>query len=111
MALKAQPEECPFDAVCFHAQQLAEKYLKALLVHKGIDFPKTHDLAEIASLLPHDLIPPIDKGEQDFLSQHAVTSRYPGDPDLISSLEASQAIAIARRVRDWARNLLPKTAI
>lgn len=25
-------ERCPFDTVCFHAQQCAEKYLKALLV-------------------------------------------------------------------------------
>jgi HEPN domain-containing protein len=31
-------------AVCFHAQQCAEKYLKALLVLKDVDFPKTHDL-------------------------------------------------------------------
>lgn len=30
--------------VCFHAQQCAEKYLKALLVSRGRDFPKTHDL-------------------------------------------------------------------
>ena len=27
-------ENCPFDTVCFHAQQCAEKYLKALLVYK-----------------------------------------------------------------------------
>lgn len=37
-------ESCPFDIVCFHAQQCAEKYLKALLVFRSIDFPKTHDL-------------------------------------------------------------------
>jgi HEPN domain-containing protein len=35
---------CPTDTVCFHAQQCVEKYLKALLVVEGIDFPKTHDL-------------------------------------------------------------------
>jgi HEPN domain-containing protein len=32
-------------AVCFHAQQCAEKYLKALLIWKDFDCPKTHDLA------------------------------------------------------------------
>ena len=37
-------QDCPFDTVCFHAQQCAEKYLKALLVWKGIPFPKTHNL-------------------------------------------------------------------
>lgn len=29
---------------CFHAQQCAEKYLKGLLVSRGITFPKAHDL-------------------------------------------------------------------
>ena len=33
-------EECPTDMVCFHAQQCVEKYLKAVLVLDGIDFPK-----------------------------------------------------------------------
>jgi HEPN domain-containing protein len=31
---------CPTDTVCFHAQQCVEKYLKAFLVCKGIDFSK-----------------------------------------------------------------------
>lgn len=30
------------DFVCFHAQQAAEKYLKALLIKKKIAFPKIH---------------------------------------------------------------------
>lgn len=34
-------EECPTDRVCFHAQQVVEKYLKALLVLNGIPFPTT----------------------------------------------------------------------
>jgi hypothetical protein len=29
---------------CFHAQQCAENHMKALLISKGADFPKTHDL-------------------------------------------------------------------
>ena len=33
-------EGCPFDLVCFHAQQCAEKYLKAWLVFLGIGFQK-----------------------------------------------------------------------
>jgi len=34
-------EDCPTDTVCFHTQQCVEQYVKALLVCKGIDFPKT----------------------------------------------------------------------
>ncbi|MDQ2830508.1 MAG: HEPN domain-containing protein [Chloroflexota bacterium] len=33
-----------YDGACFHAQQCAEKYLKALLQDNGIAFGKTHDL-------------------------------------------------------------------
>jgi HEPN domain len=28
-------EECPFHTICFHSQQCAEKYLKALLIFHG----------------------------------------------------------------------------
>ena len=34
-----------FDAACFHAQQCAEKYLKALLQEDVIPFGKTHNLS------------------------------------------------------------------
>jgi HEPN domain-containing protein len=33
--------------VCFHAQQAAEKYLKAFLVSHGIEAEKTHDLERL----------------------------------------------------------------
>jgi HEPN domain-containing protein len=32
---------CPTDTACFHAQQCAEKYFKALLTFREIRFPKT----------------------------------------------------------------------
>ena len=47
----------PTDAVCFHAQQCAEKYMKALLVFRGTDFPKTHDVEQLSALLPAALRP------------------------------------------------------
>jgi HEPN domain-containing protein len=40
-----------FDAVCFHAQQCAEKYLKAVLQEHSLAFPKTHDLEALINLL------------------------------------------------------------
>jgi len=39
------------DVVCFHSQQCVEKYLKALLIHHRVRFPKTHDLTELLNLL------------------------------------------------------------
>ena len=43
-----------YDARCFHCQQAAEKYLKALLVELGAAVPRTHNLDDLlALLLPH----------------------------------------------------------
>lgn len=39
-----------YDAVCFHAQQCAEKYLKAFLQEANFAFPKTHDLTDLLAL-------------------------------------------------------------
>jgi HEPN domain-containing protein len=44
-----------YDAVCFHAQQCVEKYIKAFLVYKDIDFPRTHDIEHLVSLLPENI--------------------------------------------------------
>ena len=32
-------DACPYRLVAYHAQQCAEKYLKAFLVLRGVDFP------------------------------------------------------------------------
>ena len=37
-------ETPPFRVIGFHAQQCAEKHLKAYLVFHGVDFPFTHSL-------------------------------------------------------------------
>ena len=46
-----------YDAVCFHAQQMAEKYLKAFLFKNGVDFPRTHNLRELLELC----LPPLSR--------------------------------------------------
>ena len=35
------------EIVAFHCQQAVEKYLKALLVQRQVEFPKTHDIAKL----------------------------------------------------------------
>jgi HEPN domain-containing protein len=39
-----------YDAACFHAQQWAEKYLKAKLEEAGIAFSQTHNLISLLTL-------------------------------------------------------------
>ena len=39
-----------YRSIAFHAQQCAEKVLKAYLVYHGIDFPFTHNIARLLEL-------------------------------------------------------------
>ncbi|MEW6669804.1 MAG: HEPN domain-containing protein [Thermodesulfobacteriota bacterium] len=104
-------DECPTDTVCFHAQQVVEKYLKALLVLNGIPFPKTHNIEDIMALLPPSSRPKLAEKDQDRLTEYATVTRYPGDYEPISLDEARKAVRIARGVRTHARKLLPKQAL
>jgi HEPN domain-containing protein len=93
------------DAVCFHCQQCAEKYLKALLQELGQTIPRTHDLQRLfLDLLPHEAsLKPLRRTAVS-LSQYAVDYRYPGFSTTTRKMRA--ALRIAERVRLQARTIL-----
>jgi HEPN domain-containing protein len=67
------------DAVCFHSQQMAEKYLKAFLFKHRVDFPKIHNLIELLELcLTIDESFEEKREFLDRLEDYAVLYRYPG---------------------------------
>ena len=68
--------DCPTDTVCFHSQQCAEKYLKALLVCRGISFPKTHDLVVLFNLLPKEPRQSLGMKDVQPLNRYSVEARY-----------------------------------
>ena len=103
-------ERCPTDTVCYHAQQCVEKYLKAILILAGLDFPKTHDLEKLLSLIPTELRPEISDEEQARLTEYAIGARYPGWEE-VSLASARRAVAVARRVRRSVRRSLPRKAL
>ena len=55
--------------------------------------------------------PPLTVDEQERLTNYAVEARYPGDCEEIRLAEAKKAVALARKVRLWARRQLPRAAI
>ncbi|HEV8580939.1 MAG TPA: HEPN domain-containing protein [Thermoanaerobaculia bacterium] len=101
---------CPTDTACFHAQQCVEKYLKALLVAEGTDFPKTHDLEALVDLCPAGLRPELSSEDLVRLTDYATGARYPGW-EQISLAAARRAVAAARRVRRAIRRALPRKAV
>ena len=93
MEREAQVTENPnFEAVCFHAQQCAEKYLKARLCEAGIAFGKVHDLAALLASAV-DAEPSWECFREDlaYLSAFSVSVRYPGESaDRDCALDAQQ---------------------
>src|SRR3989338_4450291 len=69
-----------FGPACFHAQQMAEKYLKGLLVFHKKSFPKVHDLLSIETLLLN-IDTDVSNLHTDLviLNEYSMGGRYPGD--------------------------------
>ena len=86
-----------YDGICFHAQQCAEKYLKARLAEAGLGFSKIHDLTALLDLVV--AIEPtweLSRVDLAFLSDFAVSFRYPGE-----SADRESALDARRRCRQF----------
>jgi HEPN domain-containing protein len=90
-----------YGAIGFHAEQAAEKFIKAFLVAKQVEFPKTHDLGRLLDLvatvdgaLATELVPAVD------LTDYGVDVRYPGDLPMLSADDVRQAVETATLVRE-----------
>ncbi|MBI3324142.1 MAG: HEPN domain-containing protein [Candidatus Omnitrophica bacterium] len=96
------------DAVCFHAQQCAEKYLKALLTRERIAFPKTHDLLDLLGLAKRcDSALELFRPHLEYLEPYAVNLRYPGER--ATRGEARRSTRVIASVREALRRLLGLT--
>ncbi len=99
-------EDCPNDTVCFHCQQCAEKYLKALLISRGIVFPRTHDLVVLFNLASNISGLALRVEHVNPLNRYSVEARYPGDWDPIDCYEAGEALEAARNIRNAVKSVL-----
>lgn len=93
----------------WHAQQAAEKALKALHIEQtGQLAPRTHDLEYLGRLVG---APPSVDTDLTSLNPVFDQSRYPdnyGVPpvDAISATDASSNVSVARRVLTWVHQFL-----
>ncbi len=98
-------ENPSFDGICFHAQQCAEKYIKARLCEAGISFGKIHDLVALLDMvLEAEPNWELSRENLAYLSDFAVAFRYPGESaDRDSALDAQRR---CRLFRETARKAL-----
>jgi len=102
---------CPYRLIAYHAQQCAEKYLKAFLVFHGIDFPYTHNISRLLELcaVKADWTETLSEAEE--LTPFAITARYPGEDEEVTKKEALHAIEIASRLRQVVENALKNEGV
>jgi HEPN domain-containing protein len=93
--------------LCFAAQQAAEKAIKALLMDLDIDFPYTHDITRLLSLVEQNGQYVSDRIKAaGALSDYAVESRYPGLAEPITEDEYSEALSVAEQLVGWAETII-----
>ena len=103
--------QVPWDTVCFHAQQAAEKLFKAFLVfHRELP-PRTHDLVVLLAECTR-IEPALAFLEEDCrrLTFFAVSVRYPGDVFDPEEKDGREMAALAERVRAEITARLPGCA-
>lgn len=99
--------EVLYEDLCFDAQQAAEKAIKAVLVSRQIEFPKTHSIAQLITLAREQAIClPDDLEDATTLTPYAVATRYPRVDDDVTTEEHLEAVVLAEKVVKWAEKTL-----
>jgi HEPN domain-containing protein len=95
------------EMAAYHAQQAAEKALKAFLTAHDAPFQRTHELVPLlAACLKLDPTLRSLLGAAQTLSPYATRFRYPGGPLEPTVTEAEEALRFARQVLELVRKLL-----
>ncbi len=100
-----------WSVITFHAQQAAEKSLKAMLAWHDVPFRKTHSLEELGRQCAA-----LDSTLQELtseaapLTEYAWKYRYPGEEKEASRDEAERALATARKVHAAVATRIPAEA-
>lgn len=94
---------------CFLAHLVAEKALKALLIHSGVAFRKIHDLLELRLLLPVDRQAAFDPAVLAALNGWVIDGRYADDHVDVTRETAGELVESANTVLEEVERLLRST--
>jgi HEPN domain-containing protein len=100
-------EEIFFEDLCFELQQCAEKSLKALLIYHGFEFPKTHDISFLVTLIKNKTTIPVTEDiiEAKKLTAYSTKNRYP-NWNKVGLAEYNESVILAERVYNWALDII-----
>jgi HEPN domain-containing protein len=92
--------------LCFHAQQAAEKAVKAVLIHHGVEFPRTHSIARLMDLVPPAIPRTPALLAADRLTAYATVVSYPYEKVTVSEQDYREALDSAQAVFVWAEGIV-----
>lgn len=93
-------------AIGFHSQQCVEKCLKSFLIHKQIDFRRSHDINYLLNLCKEETNKfEIVREDANFLNDYAVNTRYPGSYSSFSINESKKVVKLAHQVFELAETV------
>lgn len=101
-----EDEDIPDDVLGFHAQQAAEKLLKAVLAGSDLGYERTHNIAYLLNELDSNNIPrPTFTEQLPELTPWATAFRYADLPE--AALHRQETLALIEQTRNWAETQLP----
>ncbi len=110
LARASLPEGAFYEDLCFHAQQAAEKALKAVYQHFGKRFRYTHDLDELITGLQNEGVTvPAEVVDAAVLTSYAWEARYPSLSEPVAVEEYREALRQAELVVSWAVRVIKES--
>jgi HEPN domain-containing protein len=105
------PAEGRYEDLCLHAQQAAEKAIKAVYRAADWRFSYTHNLGQLLDGLERNGIAVPDGVRAAIvLTEYAHQTRYPGGSEPVTEAEHARAVALAAAVVEWASERIRGTA-
>ena len=108
LAQAKPPPHVFYEQICFHAQQAAEKALKAVLIAHSIPLLKTHNIRALLDGLSRATRVPQWMRRAASLSQYAVETRYPGRANPVSEGDYRRAVRLAEEVVIWSEKAVAR---
>ena len=102
------PDSVLLETLCYHAQQAAEKSLKAVLIYYSISVPRTHNIGTLIDLLEGYTDVPESIRDITILTEYAVSSRYPGFSEPVDRDDYEVALQLADRCFLWAKSIIDR---
>jgi HEPN domain-containing protein len=98
----------PFEIICYHCQQAAEKAIKALIIanQKQGGLPKMHDLSFLLNQIKNNVeIEEKYYEYADTLTPYGVAVRYPNEL-FLEKRHAEDALQCASEILTWVKTLI-----